>query len=339
MPVQFRCGTVTALVGMLALAAAVRGTGAAQRREGEATVLQPLPKGTATWAYHYADGIARQVQQFNRRARHETRFRYLFPYAGSPSIDADKRRITMHYDAAATQAYARALPGEVLLMPIVDARNDDRAFDGWSEKEYREAARQVAQCILDDPHAAGVQIDIEPFSPVQLPFYRSLRELLNAKGKYCTMFVGPRDEETLTRVFASCDLAVVSGYDLEREGISLARYRQALRGALVRVQQAAEAARGHYLVGIPAAASWGEYEYLAGGPDERQETGVKQEQYVQAALDAVKPYLARPECLGLSLWHMSDPEGECERPEAATSPTKFPNVIRPSVWRLLERYP
>lgn len=65
---------------------------------------------------------------------------------------------------------------------------------------------------------------------------------------------------------------------------------------------------------------------------------MKQEQYVQAALDAVKLYRGRPQYLGLSLWHMSDPETEHERPEAATSPTKFPNVIRPSVWRMLEQY-
>ncbi len=324
---------------MLTVVAAVLSTEVALQAKGERVVSKPLPKGTATWVYHYADGAARQVKRFNSAAHRDTRFRYFFPYAGSPSIDARGRRVTMHYDAAATRAYARALPPDVLLMPIVDARNDDRAFDGWTEEEYREAARQVAQCVLDDPHAAGVQIDIEPFSPGHLPFYRSLRELLNAQGKYCTTFVGACDDETLTRLFASCDVVVISGYDLEVEGISLARYGQVLRGALARVQRAAEAAGGHYLLGIPAAASWGEYEYQAGGSAERKETGVKQEQYVQAALDAVKPYRTRSEYLGLSLWHMSDPETEQERPQVATSPTKFPNVIRPSVWRLLEQYP
>jgi len=328
---------MAALVGMLAVMAVVLPAGAAQQARGEMAVLKPLPRGIATWVYRYTDGVARQVKQFNSKARPEVRFRYFFPYAGSPSFDARARRITMHYDATAARAYARALPPEVLLMPIVDGRNDDRAFDGWTEGEYREAARQVAQCILDDPNAAGVQIDIEPFSPAHLPFYRNLRQLLNAKGKYCTMFVGAWDEETLTRIFASCDVVVISGYDLDVEGMSLARYGQALRGVLARVQQAAEAAGGHYLVGIPAAASWGEYEYVAGAA-ERRETGVKQEQYVQAALDAVKLYRKRPQYLGLSLWHMSDPETEHERPEAATSPTKFPNVIRPSVWRMLEQY-
>jgi len=64
---------------------------------------------------------------------------------------------------------------------------------------------------------------------------------------------------------------------------------------------------------------------------------VKQEEFVRAALDAVKPYRKRPQYLGLSLWHMSDPETDHEEPEKATSPTKFPNIIRPSVWEMLEK--
>jgi hypothetical protein len=310
----------------------------ARQGNGKVNDLKPLPRGISTWAYRYADGVARQVIAFNQRARPEGRFRYFFPYGGSPSFDAQARRLTMRYDRAGVAAYAKALPHDILIMPIVDGRDDDKAFDGWTDDQYREAARQVAQCILDDPNAAGAQVDIEPFSPGHLPFYAYLRQLLNAKGKYSTMFVGPWDEDTLARIFASCDIVVISGYDLDGEGMSLSRYRDALGNALVRVQQAAEAAGGHYLLGIPAAASWGEYEYLAGGGAERKETGVKQEQYVQAALDAVKPYRSRPQYLGLSLWHMSDPETEREDPDQATTPTKFPDIIRPGVWRMLEQH-
>jgi hypothetical protein len=327
------------LIGMLVATIGVLFAVSAERGEGKGTVLKPLTRGTATWVYRFTAGTARQVKQFNSRARPETRFRYFFPYAGSPSFDAAHRTATMHYDAAATRAYAKALPKGVLLLPIVDARNDDHAFDGWTESEYREAARQVAQPLLDDPNAAGVQIDIEPFTPAHLPFYRSLRQFLNAKGKYCTMFVGARDEETLKQIFIASDIVVISGYDLDREGLSLAAYKRDLANSLVRVQHAAEAVGSHYLLGIPAAASWGEYEYIAGGDAPRKESGVKQEQYVQAALDVVKPYRQHPQYLGLSLWHMSDPETQHERPEAATSPTKFPDIIRPSVWRMLEQYP
>jgi len=223
-------------------------------------------------------------------------------------------------------------------MPIVDGRADKGEFSGWTDEQYREAARKVAKHIIDDPHAAGVQIDIEPFRPDHLPFYRHLTEMLNAEGKYCTMFVGPKRRDLLTRIFQSCNVVVMSGYDLNGEGMELEAYRAAMKGSLARFQQVAEETGGQYMIGIPAAASWGEFEYIAGGDSERTETGVKQEEYVRAALDAVKPYHECPQYIGVSLWHMSDPEKDLEEPEKASRRTKFPNIIRESVWKLLEDY-
>jgi len=327
------------LIAVLIAAAAVqgeqcKGTGS---EKGDAMKPRALPKGMSTWVYHYRDGVARQVERYNAKARPEMRFSYLFPYAGSVAFGDQRGKAAVHYRDESTQAYARALPG-VLMLPIVDGRTDEGEFDGWTEEQYREAARQVAKCVNDDPDAAGVQIDIEPFKPDHLPFYRHLRELLNAKGKYCTMFVGAGRRDILVRVFQSCDVVVISGYDMLGENQGAAAYRQALTGAVARSQQAAEETGGHYMVGIPAAASWGEYEYVAGGEAGRVETGVKQEEYVKAALEVVRPYQDRSEYLGLALWHMSDPETEFEQPEKATGPTKFPNVIRDSVWKMLESY-
>lgn len=130
----------------------------------------------------------------------------------------------------------------------------------------------------------------------------------------------------------------MSGYDLGRENMGVQAYREALRRGIASFQQTAEETGGHYMVGIPAAASWGEYEYVAGGPQGRKETGTTQEEYVRAALEELKPYQKRPQFLGIALWHMSDPETESEEPDKATEPTKFPNVIRPRVWKMLGRY-
>lgn len=301
-------------------------------------MTKSLPRGTSTWIYKYTDGVVRQVKRFNEVAPPDLRFRYFFPYAGSVSFNAADRQLAIRYNSTAIQSYAQGLSRDILLMPMVDGRADDKEFNGWTEEQYREAARQVAQYIIDDPHATGIHIDIEPFTPAHLPFYRQLREFLNVKGKYATMFVGPWDTDTLKQIFASCDIVVISGYDVAGEGATLPAYQHAMREGLARVQQAAVATGGHYLVGIPASASWGEYEYIAGGGSERKESGVKQEQYLQAALDAVRPYRSCPQYLGLSLWRMTDPETEHEQPEEARAGTKFPNVIRPSVWKLLEQY-
>jgi hypothetical protein len=311
----------------------------APEEETEDTVeLPPLPKGISTWVYHYSDGIARQVRRFNERARPARQFRYFFPYCGSVGFDAQQRgQGSVSYRQEVSKAYAEALPPGVLIMPIMDGRADEDEFSGWTEEQYQQFAREVARHIIEDPYASGVQVDIEPFRPDHLPFYRHLTELLNAEGKYCTMFAGPHHNELLTRIFESCDIFVLSGYDLDGEGMPLDKYRSALAGAVARVQQVAEETGKHYLVGIPAAASWGEHEYIAGGGEERVETGVKQEEYVRAALEVVGAYEERPECLGLSLWHMSDPEKDVEDPDRASKRTKFPNLIRESVWKILER--
>lgn len=305
----------------------------------DAMKVQPLPKGISTWVYRYSDGISRQVHRFNSRALPQLRFKYFFPYAGSVGFDDQPEgQAAVYYSTEAVSAYAETLPPGTLIMPIVDGRADKGEFSGWTDEQYREAARQVAKCIIDDPHAAGVQIDIEPFRPDHLPFYRHLTEMLNAEGKYCTMFVGPKRKDLLTTIFQSCNVVVMSGYDLNGEGMELDAYRAAMKGSLARFQQVAEETGGQYMVGIPAAASWGEFEYIAGGDGERTETGVKQEERVQAALDAVKPYLECSQYIGVSLWHMSDPEKDSEEPEKATKRTKFPNTIRESVWKLLESY-
>lgn len=308
------------------------------KSERNANTLPPLPRGLSTWVYQYREGIAKQVRRFNARAKPDMHFRYFFPYAGAVDFPEGKHEVAVHYNADIPRRYAQTLPEGILLMPIVDGRSDHGEFTDWTEEEYGRAARKVADCILQDPVAAGVQIDIEPFHPSHLPFYRQLREMLNAEGKFCTMFVGPRSEALLTKIFESCDIVVMSGYDIAGEGAALDKYRAAMKRSVARFQQVAQKTGGHYMIGIPAAASWGEYEYIAGGDGPRVETGVKQEAYVRAALEAIAPFREHPEFVGISLWHMSDPETEFERPEEVSKPTKFPNIIRESVWRLLETY-
>lgn len=258
----------------------------------------------------------------------------------------ERKRFVTGYEGESVRAYAASLPRAIMLLPIVDGRNPEGAFDDWTDDGYREVAAEVARAVLDDPHAAGVHIDIEPFRPSHLPFYRHLREMLNARGKLTSMFVGFVSDEVMTGVFEACDIVVISGYDLGC-GNSLECYRNGMAGGLERVQRIAEATGGRYLVGIPAAASWGEYEYAAGEGCEKRETGVKQEEYVRAATGLVCSLMNGPQCLGVSLWVMNDPETTAEDPTKGRCPggwrsvdgcCKFPNVIRDTVWKHLAGY-
>jgi hypothetical protein len=220
----------------------------------------------------------------------------------------------------------------------VDARADKGEFDGWTDEEYQAAALSVAVAVGPDDRAAGVQIDIEPFSESHLPFYRHLRRELNARGKSTTMFVGPKNETLMTEIFASCDVVILSGYDLDGENPGVENYRRLLTKALARVQKVASKTGGKFMVGIPAAASWGEYEYSvdAGGRN-RTEAGTRQEDYVRTALDVLKDYHDDSEFLGIALWQLSRSK-DGDAPDKATKHTKFPDYIRPSVWQLLKEH-
>jgi len=299
--------------------------------------LSSLPKGLSGWVYRYREGVAKQITLFSSFALPKLRFAYLFPYGGSIGFPGEKGTAEVSYRGTQSAAYAEALPPGLLIMPIVDGRTDGGEFDGWTDEQYAAAARLVADKVIADPNAAGVQVDIEPFDPGQLPFYRHLTEDLNAAGKVSTMFVGPWNDEVLARIFDSCDVVVMSGYDVAGEGSSLDAYSRAMQAAVPRFQQMAEKTGKRYMIGIPAAASWGEFEFEVGGDAPRVDTGVRQEQYVQAALDAVKPFLDSPQYIGLSLWHLSDPD-LVESPDAVTERTKFPAAIPPSVWKMLEQY-
>lgn len=299
----------------------------------------PLPKGVSAWSYAYEDGVAGRIKDFNAHAKAEQQFRYFFPYAGSLGFHPEKREVTMHYrPEKCSDRYAQTLPAGTLIVPNIDARADKKQFSDWTDAQYETAAVKVAEAIGGDPRAAGVQIDIEPFAESHLPFYRHLRRELNARGKFTTMYVGPKNAELLSKIFQSCDVVVISGYDMDTENTGVEKFRKLLTNAMVRVQRAAANTHGKFMVGIPAAASWGEYEYSVDeGGRNRVETGNKQEDYVRAALAVLREYEGSPEYLGVALWKLSTVR-DADEPEKATKRTRFPDYIRPSVWGILGEY-
>ena len=298
-----------------------------------------LLKGISAWSYSYDPKVVAKINSFNAVAQSDQQFKYFFPYAGSLDFNAEKMEVTLSYSSRkVSDLYAKGLPPGALIMPIIDARADKKEFNNWTDAQYQAAALKVAAAIDKDSHAAGVQIDIEPFAEGHLPFYQDLRKELNAHGKYTTMFVGPGNEKRLTKIFESCDVVVISGYDLDVENIGVARYQKNLMSVMERVQRVAAKTHGKYMVGIPAAASWGEYEYTVDRcGHNRVETGNRQEDYVRAALGVLRDYQKSPEFLGWALWQLSDTR-DVDEPDQALSHTKFPDYIRPSVWQILAEY-
>ena len=304
--------------------------------EGKPPVLS---KGISAWSYSYDEKIVAKINCFNAVVNSDRQFKYFFPYAGSLDFDREKREVTLHYNSGKTSdLYAKGLPPGTLIMPIIDARADKKEFDDWTDEQYKAAALKVAEVVGKDSRAVGVQIDIEPFTAGHLPFYQHLRRELNARGKYTTMFVGPKKDKLLTEIFESCDVVVISGYDIDNENIGITKFKELLASAIARVQKVATKTNGKFMVGIPAAASWGEYEYTVDqGGRNRMETGNRQENYVRAALDVLGDYQESQEFLGVALWQLTETR-DADEPDKAIKCTKFPNYIRPSVWQILTEY-
>ena len=328
-------------IGLVVLNGVVCGQSSTSKspKIGDQAKAALLPRGLSAWSYSYDEGVATKIRSFNSQAKSNLQFKYFFPYAGSLGFNLKKREAKLYYKPTTTSdRYADSLPPGTFIMPIIDARADHKEFSDWTDEQYKAAALKVAAAIIKDSRAIGVQIDIEPFAEAHLPFYKYLRTQLNAHGKYSTMFVGPKNEQLMTKLFEACDILVLSGYDLNGENTGVAKYKKLLGNAVARVQKLASQTQGKYMVGIPAAASWGEYEYAVdkrGG--NRIETGVKQDDYVQAALSVLKDYNKSPEFLGISLWQLSKMRATDDA-DKVTKRTKMPDYIRPSVWTLLENY-
>lgn len=298
-----------------------------------ATGGRTLPRGISAWTYDYDEVRVAQIKAHNAAAPEHARFRYLFPYAGSISFGKD-RTFTTSWSPDGPAKYAAALGPGILLLPIFDGRQDGKEFNGWSATEYEAAAGNVAALILTDPHAAGVQIDIEPFHPDHLPFYEALGAKLRAGGKLMTGFIGAsKPDEVLRRMYAACDIMVLSGYDYELPTPD--QYGAALERHLQICHRFAKAAGTLTLVGIPAAGSWAEHEYtgvVEDGRLVRKETGFTQPQWLGAAVRAVAAHESDSTHLGVALWVLT---GRTHRDPGETLKSYQPDFIREECWALL----
>lgn len=315
------------------LTAAGKGKSGGKGKDKGGDVTADLRRGISAWSYKQDKAIVAKIKAYNKKAKPENRFRYFFPYTGSLSFSS-KGKGSIYYDPKKDSFYSRPLRKDVKMFPIVDARDDKKKFRDWSDAQYKKFAGEVADKIIKDRSAAGAQVDIEPFHPSHLPFYKHLKEALNAKGKILTMFVGAKKDPLLAEVFNSCDILVLSGYDGSGENPGPNKYKKVLTRNLARLRRVAKATGGKYMVGIPAAASWGEYEYVNEKNGKKNDTGHKQVEYVKASLEALKTVEDDPNYLGIALWVMSRIR-EKDDPKAKG---KQPNYIREDIWKLLEKH-
>lgn len=311
--------------------------GAAVEGAGAPALTQP---GFSGWCYCYDAQLVAKIAAVNTDPRKDHfKFTSLFPYFGSLEFNPTSRKAAFyrHPDGWAAK-YADALPAQVAILPIIDGRADHGEFSGWTDEQYGTVARTVAGTTTNDNRIRGLQLDIEPFQEAHLPFYRQLKRELHAQNRILTLFVGPKSDALMTNIFEACDIVVLSGYDCCGVNPGPARFRSALGGNVSRMKRLAAASGGRYMVGIPASAAWGEYEYKVDqGGANRQETGHKQEQYVSASLEVLKGCKGTAGFLGIALWQLGKLR-DSDEPERAGKTTVMPDYVRPAAWTLIEDF-
>lgn len=188
------------------------------------------------------------------------------------------------------------LNGPVVVVPIIDGVVTGpgllSAFDSLSATNARHFADKVAHRICDDPYAAGVQFDLEPFNVrtqnVQYYFYRRIARDFASSSTGCVDSNYPNGR--IFAIFAGAT-AISPGtasashvneilnqfhngymidplYDLDSTPpayrTSLSRYQQLVNAQTINMKTWADALGIAYQFGVQGSASYHEYETCTG---------------------------------------------------------------------------
>jgi len=290
-------------------------------------------KGISGWLYANDAALASELQSYDLVVQSkpdgaERHVRYLFPYGGGLGLTGSAYTSdALSYDPAAAAFYAAKLPNAAML-PIIDSGDGD-ALATFSSADQEKLAADVAAAIVSDPNARGAHIDIEPFHDEHAPFYAKLKALLHASQKQLTLFTG----RTSGPIYSTADIVVLSGYDLGITPVSAAKYQTTLANMVDTALASAASGGSTLLVGIPVSASFEEYATESGACSTA--TGVSQEQWVGAALQAVCPHQADASYLGVALWQVGSGALEIHSEPGCL---RHPDAISDAVWGLLENF-
>ncbi len=269
------------------------------------------PRGISAWVYDYSEGRMQAIRDYNSQVPDQRKFNYLFPYCGSLTATG-KGEYHLYYKGWLSSVFKPKLRN-CLVLPIVDGWHNGQ-FNDWTKEQYEEAAQQVAEKIINDPNADGVQMDIEPYNNGQLYFYQHLGKLLRAKGKILTHFLWGHTPQNDPAIFKACDIVVLSGYDYHPENKSAQEYGKMLADGVNNMLRLARSVNGKLMVGIPVMPSCHEYEYKQGDCG-HVDTGNKQTDYISQAVEVLCRYQDDPNYIGWALWQFSDsgnkPLGGC----------------------------
>ncbi|MBU0678602.1 MAG: hypothetical protein KJ626_10845 [Verrucomicrobia bacterium] len=286
-----------------------------------------VPHGLGAWSYGRPEYAAREIMHYNAEALEDGKIRYVFPYAGSITLNLDG---TYSFawepgNARRLRALLDTLPDadSIFVLPLIDGVG--HAADSLDPATWDRLAKEVSGKIENDPAFYGVQFDIEPHE-----------ERINYLFAYCrkytdkpiTAAVGKWTRED----FRYADMLILMAYDYALEPAEFARISAE---RIERFLSDARASGGKAMVGVPAIATHREYEEVADTKDgTRRSTGHSMAEYAGASLDVINRCLREGDetYVGHAVWAVAEIEGL----HGGSDPRwYYPTVISPEVWNLI----
>jgi len=234
--------------------------------------LPHIAAGRTAWCYDDPAKNIVDVQLFNASMTNDAqKLRALFVYAGS--IDFTDGKPTFSFNKQQLIPYLREFSSsQVQIVPNIDAFSAGAEL--VSDCDWKIIATRIvvtmelfiaetAELGIERPY--GYHFNIEPHVPSLHKLYSAIKTATN-RNLLQTMPVSVSTSVMSAQTFKYCDCVVFMIYDLiavnTRAANRLSRYRNEFRGVLRKAATSAElAAHAKLIAGIPAAATFAEYEH------------------------------------------------------------------------------
>ncbi|MBI4976198.1 MAG: hypothetical protein HZC28_01880 [Spirochaetes bacterium] len=288
----------------------------------------PKPaKGHAGWIYRESEAHIERIKRYNKE--NAVPFRMLFVYAGSYTFTQNGGRLSP-LKTGILQWFRERLPAETAVYATIDA-SDAKTLGSYPPAEQERLAKLIAQAVDDEPAAAGVHFDIEPYDITQLPFYIAAKK---AMRKPVSAAFGAWDIHVLSVV----DYPVLMAYDMAHTPDI---YRATVEKACRSFAMDADAAKSCFYLGFPFVAAQAECEYrINRETGARESTAYTMEQYISAAVDACRviPQICSGDLFGgVSVWAFPDENKKGIGPPAGRW-GYYPNHLKESCLSLLSNF-
>lgn len=289
------------------------------------------PKGNAAWVYDMKSGEtgmwADELKSYNSEAKSGAQINTVFSYGGDMEWYSPAGQVYFDQSAQSAAQKYQADGNKPYIVAVVDGRMDGTQsyspdLSKRTEAEVLAWADDTAALYCSFPIVSGLQVDLEPvkdpYTTHLILFIKQLSSNLRSRERNCVSAAHPNGRSISVFGFAEAATTemwtalgpngyfMMSGYDLSSAPAGtpspVDAYFTAYAAAIQKMVSSAEAAKGKFMIGIPASASAHEFETYTTEKGVVTKGAESQLLYTQAAVEKSQSLCSNPQFLGLALW-------------------------------------